>query len=118
MHLLITFIMVVVTLWFNFKPPTKINSYYGYRTTRSMINQNTWVAANNYSGNLMLIIIGVFVTGQYALIKQVGGKKSLFYAGVLLIILLLAVMTLTESYLKRHFDEEGNRIEKIDPMNN
>jgi uncharacterized membrane protein len=35
-------------------PPTKINSIYGYRTSRSMKNQENWDLAQRFSSQLML----------------------------------------------------------------
>lgn len=37
-----------------FFPPKKINSFYGYRTPRSMKNQENWDFAQKYAGQLML----------------------------------------------------------------
>lgn len=44
------FVSCVMKIW----PPKKINSFYGYRTPRSMKNQLTWDEANTYSANLMM----------------------------------------------------------------
>jgi uncharacterized membrane protein len=35
-------------------PPKKINSFYGYRTSRSMKNQENWDLAQRFSSQLML----------------------------------------------------------------
>ncbi|UKJ08694.1 SdpI family protein [Solitalea lacus] len=36
-------------------PPKTINSIYGYRTTSSMLNHDTWTVANNYSAQFLQI---------------------------------------------------------------
>jgi uncharacterized membrane protein len=41
----------IITLKF---PPKKINSIYGYRTSRSMKNQENWDLAQRFSSQLML----------------------------------------------------------------
>ncbi len=33
-------------------PPKKINGFYGYRTSMSRKNQDTWIFANKYSGRI------------------------------------------------------------------
>jgi uncharacterized membrane protein len=54
-------------------PPKKINSFYGYRTSKSMINQENWTFAQKYSSikmiqtSLFLLLIsclGFFITFQ------------------------------------------------------
>ena len=54
----------LVTLGFGIIPkivrPKKINSWYGYRTTLSMKNQETWDEGNKYSTN-QYIIAGVIL---------------------------------------------------------
>lgn len=50
-------------------PPKKINGLYGYRTTRSMKDQESWNYAHHYSGKLsMLYGIGSFVVTGIILI--------------------------------------------------
>ena len=51
-----------------FYPPKKINTLYGYRTDRSMQNQQTWDEGNRYSTGLMIknawvmLIAGITLT--------------------------------------------------------
>ncbi|MFN7013015.1 MAG: SdpI family protein [Bacteroidia bacterium] len=42
----------VITLIF---PPKKINSLYGYRTSRSMKSIEAWVVANRFSSKVMIV---------------------------------------------------------------
>jgi uncharacterized membrane protein len=44
-------VAALITLKF---PPKKINSLYGYRTSRSMKNQENWDLAQRFSSQLML----------------------------------------------------------------
>lgn len=88
-------------------PPKKINSFYGYRTHRSMKNQETWDAANNYSLktivrlSLYCFVMPLFLYFIYPEIN--------FIATILIntLFLILSII-LTESHLKQHFDENGN----------
>ena len=51
-NLLIPVIMIVVGYMMYKHPPKKINAVYGYRTSRSMKNDETWKFAHNYCGRL------------------------------------------------------------------
>ena len=42
-------------IMFNY-PPKKINHFVGYRTFRSMKNENNWIFANKYCGKSWIII--------------------------------------------------------------
>jgi uncharacterized membrane protein len=63
MNLLMGFIFFITGLITNTFPPKKINYLYGYRTSRSMKNQNNWDIAQRFStkkmiqGSLVLIAI-------------------------------------------------------------
>ena len=45
---IVPFICLSVYLIFHYKPPKKINGFYGYRTRRSMASQLTWDYAQAY----------------------------------------------------------------------
>ena len=77
-HQLITglscaFILLILGIIFYKFPPKKINSVYGYRTPRSMTNQDTWDSANTFS-SIWMIRFAVFtflVSGaSYVLIPE------------------------------------------------
>ena len=50
-------ILLMVSILFKLFPPKKINSFYGYRTRKSKLNDTNWKMANKYAANLMLISI-------------------------------------------------------------
>lgn len=84
--------------------------YYGYRTRRSMLNQNTWMEANRYAPILMIrlglgcILLGIcfsFFIGNLTV------HISLM-AGIALIAVVL-ILVLTEKRLNTLFDKAGNR---------
>lgn len=95
--------------------PGKINSIYGYRTNMSMKNQDTWVFAHQYCGNLwfkwgkvtLLIsaVVMIFVFGKSE--DVVGGTGSLLV--LLQLIPVIGVIFPTEKALKENFDAKGNR---------
>lgn len=69
-NIIIPVIMIVSGITFLLIPPKKINSFYGYRTRRSMQNIETWEFAHKFSGKIMfivgiiLLIISIIVTNE------------------------------------------------------
>ncbi len=100
---------------FQKKPPAKINRRYGYRSKRSMLNQDTWQYAHKCCGELWSSM------GQWlmpltlvALIASYwGGEPVILLVAGLLIVLDLGVAFWTfykvEGELKAVFDEAGQR---------
>lgn len=95
--------------------PKHINGIYGYRTTRSMKNMDTWKFAHEYCGKLwwkigwiMIILSALIYIPLYHSDNNVIG-----IAGVVLItiqcITLIASIYPTEKALKEHFNDDGTR---------
>lgn len=60
--IIIPITMLLLLVYFLRKPPTKINSCYGFRTKRAMISKESWDYANRKFGEVALYItIGVFI---------------------------------------------------------
>jgi len=115
MCLLVPITMIGFGLYFKKKAPKKINWWFGYRTSMSMKNKDTWDFAHNYSGKIWLVsgwitlIISVlafmFAFGNETdTIGKLGGALMLLQC-----IPLLAVIPFTEIALRRKFDKRGNR---------
>lgn len=51
-NLFLPVLMILIGKLFVKNPPNKINNIYGYRTSRSMKNQDTWNFAHLYCGKL------------------------------------------------------------------
>ena len=56
MELLIPLIMIIFGKYFSKKSPKEINYLFGYRTSMSMKNKDTWEFAHKYCGKLWLKI--------------------------------------------------------------
>ena len=111
-------LMMLIFGWrFLAKPPKKINGFYGYRTTRSMKNQQTWDYAHQVCGKLwfragavmlslsllaMLPLLGRGIEGQSIWLIVVVGVQ---------IVVMLATLFPVERALKRKFDKYGRRID-------
>lgn len=107
-----TGLILVLTGWLTRRyPPQKINSVYGYRTKSSMRNQQTWDAAKRYSSNLILFAgVALSCTGSLSLfLPESFPRPGIITGTVLTIVMSLLPIPLTESYLKKTFDREGNK---------
>lgn len=94
-------------------PPKKINNLYGYRTSMSMKNNDTWVFAHKYFSKMWLwtgivsSIISFFILYFYFnsnLAEYIG-----LYVLFIQIIMMLPSIILTEKSLRKNFDKNGMR---------
>ena len=115
MDLLIPFTMIGFGYIFLKKAPKNINTLFGYRTTMSMKNKDTWEFAHKYCGKLwyvwgmillfLTVIPMLWVLGKSEdMIGTIGG----ILCGIQMIPLIGCIFP-TEHALKRHFDANGNR---------
>ena len=97
------------------KAPDDINFIFGYRTTRSMKNKDTWSFAHKYIGRLWflcrVIILPIsIITMFFALGKTTDADGTT--GGIIVIVQLIpfvATIIPTEVALKKNFDEYGKR---------
>lgn len=101
-------LLVSLAYYYHKKPPKKINHFYGYRTRRSMANQEVWDFANRQSSKdfLRLAIISLIV-GVLLLPFDIPFKVGIQLA-VLLFGLGFAVWY-TEKKIDKRFDKNGNK---------
>ena len=118
--LLVILIMPLMMVGFGLllmkNPPKTINSYYGYRTRRSVRSQETWDFAHFYFGKLWLVCGLVSMPISLIPICLVLGKSEqvismtgLIVLGLQTLIMLVTIL-LTERALKNNFDEFGKRL--------
>ena len=97
--------------------PKKINGCYGYRTCRSMKNEDTWKFANNLLGRLSLGGGAVLIVISAAAVLAVNASRHDMFAAVsgLAVIMDLVFMAASiirlESALKKRFNDDGSRRE-------
>lgn len=117
--LVIPIAMIGIGLLFIYKPPKQINSLYGYRTSMSKKNQETWDFAHQYCGKLwwilgkQLLIFSImpmiFVYGyEDNIVDTVGGFVIAFQS-----ILMCCSIIPVERALRKNFDKDGHRKETI-----
>ncbi|UAB75889.1 SdpI family protein [Mesoflavibacter sp. SCSIO 43206] len=98
-------IVFIITGFVMFKfPPKNINMLYGYRTTRSMKNQEQWDFSQKYSAKL-LIFCGVFLilTSNISLLITINNKAKLFISLALIFGSVIFLLFKTENELKKRF---------------
>ncbi len=95
-------------------PPKKINGVYGYRTSRSMKNMQTWRFAHRCCGRLWqrlgVVLLVLTIAAMAALARsdmQLAGILTVVVLGVQMIALFASIFKV-EAELKLNFDERGN----------
>ncbi len=115
MAILIPLTMIGFGSLFYKKAPSKINAVFGYRTERSMKNQDTWQFAHTFFGRLskklgwIMLLVAVIV--MLLLIGQSIDTIGRF-GGIMCIIqtlIMIASIFPTERALKQTFNEKGKR---------
>ncbi|HHV28064.1 MAG TPA: SdpI family protein [Clostridium sp.] len=113
-NLMIPVIMILVGYMMYKHIPKKINGIYGYRTSRTMKNEDTWKFAHDCCGRLWfkigfilliptIIAMLPFIHGD---IKAVG-IVTMIVQGVQVLTLIGSIFPV-ESALKKNFDDNGN----------
>ena len=117
MDLIMPLSMIFLGKYFSKRAPGEINYIFGYRTTRSMKNQDTWQFAHRFFGKLWyksgLILLGLTLFCMFALIGS--DTDTVGTLGGFLCLAQLPAMLWpipeTEKALKKTFDKDGKRIE-------
>jgi len=102
-------ILMLVVAFISIKfPSKKINYMYGYRTRRSMANQEVWEVALKYSTRLMMRItlISLFFP---PILYFLFPKYNLLITIIIHTVLLISTLYFTEKHLDIYFDKDGNR---------
>lgn len=112
--LLIPIIMIGFGKHFIKSAPKEINMLFGYRTSMSMKNKETWQFAHNYSGKLWYNSGKILLLSVLAMFFVIGKDQDTIATFALIILTLqmiplIASIFLTESALKKNFDKNGNR---------
>ena len=117
-NLLIPAIMLGAGKLFLKKAPKDINWIFGYRTTMSMKNEDTWAFAHKVAGAFWLkwgwITLVITVVTMLLILNKSNEVISVVGCIVMFaqMIPLIAVIPHTEKALRNTFDKAGNRKEK------
>ena len=112
--LLIPIAMIVFGTRFVKKPPSRINSVYGYRTARSMKSQAAWDFAHRYCGKLWRAMGWAMLPLSVLAMLPALGRDADFtgflggaVAAVQCVVMFVPTPVLTQGALKRRFDAKG-----------
>ncbi|WP_278308919.1 SdpI family protein [Parasporobacterium paucivorans] len=110
---MIPVIIIAIGVVFKNHPPKEINSFAGYRTSRSMKSKETWEFANKYSARLMLLcgIILLIITVPILLVfrnesEEIQGVVMVALCTVQTVAVVLTIIPV-EKALKNRFDNRG-----------
>tara|TARA_R110000868_G_scaffold365912_1_gene628825 strand:- start:1496 stop:1849 length:354 start_codon:yes stop_codon:yes gene_type:complete len=92
--------------WIKF-PPKNINYLYGYRTRRSMANQQIWDYANKIGARMFMVLGLATLFLGFILFFVVPTQSTLITIGLVIIGLGVGIFW-CETNLNRHFDKNGN----------
>lgn len=115
MDLLLPATMIGFGRYFIKKAPNEINAVFGYRTSMSMKNKDTWEFAHKYCGKIwyvcglaMLPITVIFMLLVIGKNEDYVGTVGGIICGVQFIPLIGSIFP-TEIALKKNFDKSGKR---------
>ena len=113
-NLLVPLLILVFGIWMRKRPPKQIGGLFGYRTSMSMKNRQTWQFAHAYCGKLWiglgagLIVLSVFA--QLAVPNRDLSRLTRtteILSAVQIAAALLSVW-IVERALRKKFDRNGN----------
>ena len=108
---LVPAVYIVFGALFLWHPPKDINGLYGYRTSRSMKNEDTWSFAHGVCGKIWLTmgLVMLVVLGTALLLFREQYAEASLYIQISQDILLILSFFPVEKALKDTFDGNGNR---------
>jgi uncharacterized membrane protein len=96
------------------KSPENINMFFGYRSSMSMKNKNTWDFAHKHIGKLWRVIGCIlFLLSIGAMLLCLEKNKKYIETSIVIILVvqsisIIATVIMTEKKLKNNFDKDGN----------
>lgn len=115
-NMLIPLIMIIFGNIFANNFPKKINSIYGYRTTMSMKNEETWEFAHNLCGKIwkktgiIMALPSLLLTlFSFQIIDDMQGVICLVLITIQTVALICSIFPV-EKELKKNFDSNGHRL--------
>lgn len=97
---------LITGFWFFFKPPKKINMFFGYRTKNSMKSQKHWDFAHTYSGKLF-IFYGIILLFFAVMATFININHNIINIPVIIlcIIGIIFIIRKTETSIHKKFDQ-------------
>lgn len=101
------FILILFLIFRRF-PPGKVNHFYGYRTRKSMRNQDTWEEAQKYSFAI-LFRLSLYCFAFPPVLYFIYPEENFLITVIANTLLIIASLWFTEKHLDRVFDKSGHR---------
>lgn len=115
-NMIVPLIMTIFGFIIKNHPPKKINGIYGYRTSSSMKNNETWEFANKLCGiiwkkvGIIMIIVTLVVTViSLNFSDSVQGIICAITVSIQTVVLIVTIFPV-EKALNKNFDKDGNRL--------
>ncbi len=89
-------------------PPKKINNLYGYRTHRSMLNNDIWDFSNTVFNKNFIIYSGISFLGGL-IFANFATTEITWQPMVLVVLSILVCIIKTERSISDNFTDEGKR---------
>ncbi len=102
-------LLFFLSIIFYYIPPKKINSLYGYRTHRTMLNKEIWDFSNQFFSKILLKYSGICFLVALVLAYLNPELMVSWVPMALLIFTLLICIISTEKALNEIYDKEGNK---------
>ncbi len=102
-------LMFLISIIFYFFPPKKINSLYGYRTHRTMANEEIWNFANSFFNKNLIRYAAISFAAALVLAYLYPALMTGWFPMAFLFFTLLVVILSTENELNKYYDKEGNK---------
>ena len=115
-NLFIPIIMIGFGYYFSNHAPSKINYIFGYRTSMSMKNQETWNFAHHYFGRLWKKLGFILLIPSIIPLPFINHSNEAMVETVCMIIYSVQLLVLiipiffTERALRKHFNTDGHPI--------
>lgn len=113
MSIVLSLTMIGFGALFVKSPPSEINDGFGYRTSMSSKNEETWDFAHRYSGKIWIYlgIVNIILSSIMLIIFKNSSKiddivQYIMYGEIVLLVL---VIPITEVKLRKVFDKNGDR---------
>ena len=101
----IGFLLVMIGVIFKEFPPKKINSIYGYRTNKSMINQKTWDYSQKV-GAMSFIYTGLLI-GLIGSVLMLFNMENTLIEVLIFIVLMVLMLVFDEKIIKKYIDKNS-----------
>lgn len=103
LNLVIGLLVLILPLYYYFFPVIKINEIKGYRTKRSMQNQQSWDLAQKYWASVLLKLSSILIAVMILLFFTIDQDIGILIALFLWILILFTSIFLVEEKLKIKF---------------